>query len=76
MLLYESIWDAWKGFRKSGAAEDKIESFITKVSADGVSPETVIELVYQLYEMSCKESIPFDQISSYRSLREAKITKA
>src|ERR671929_615336 len=35
-------------FRKSGAAEDKIESFITKASSGDVSPENVIELVYQL----------------------------
>ena len=33
-------------FRKSGAAEDKIESFIANVSTGDVSPEKVIELVY------------------------------
>ncbi len=32
-------------FIKSGAAEDKIESFIAKVSSSDVSPENVIELV-------------------------------
>src|SRR4051794_39561482 len=35
-------------FVKSGAAEDKIESFIANVSTDDVSPEKVIEFVYQL----------------------------
>ena len=52
-------------FIKSGAAEDKIESFITKVSATDVSPEQTIELVYQLYEISRRETIPLDQVASY-----------
>src|SRR5919206_1582808 len=41
-------------FLKSGAAEDKIESFITKISSGDVSPEKVIELVSQLHEISQK----------------------
>src|ERR687886_1248476 len=49
-------------FVKSGAAENKVESFITKVSSNDISPENVIELVYQLYEISKSESIPLDQI--------------
>jgi hypothetical protein len=52
-------------FLKSGAAEDKIESFITKVSSNDIPPERVIELVYQLYEISKAESIPLDQISNH-----------
>jgi hypothetical protein len=52
-------------FVKSGAAEDKIESFITKVSSDDISHEKVIELVYQLHEISKKESIPPDQVPGY-----------
>ena len=32
--------------KSSGAAEDKIESFIANVSTGDVSPEKVIELVY------------------------------
>jgi vacuolar-type H+-ATPase subunit I/STV1 len=52
-------------FLKSGAAENKVESFITKVSSSNVSPENVIELVYQLHEISEKESIPLDQVSEY-----------
>src|SRR5919199_3095669 len=51
-------------FRASGAAEDKIESFIAKSGSD-VSPENVIELVCQLYGMSKKESIPLDQVPEY-----------
>ncbi len=50
---------------KSGAAEDKVESFITKVSSDDVSPEKVIELVYQLHEISKQESIPLDRVPEY-----------
>jgi hypothetical protein len=50
---------------KSGASENKIESFITKVSSNDIPPEMVIELVYQLHEMSKSESIPLDQVSSY-----------
>src|ERR687885_811110 len=45
-------------FLKSGASENAIESFIAKVSSSNVSPEKVIELVYQLHEISQKESIP------------------
>ena len=52
-------------FVKSGAAEDKIESFITKVSSDDISHEKVIELVYQLHVISKKESIPPDQVPGY-----------
>jgi hypothetical protein len=42
-----------------------VESFITKVSSNDISPENVIELVYQLYEISKSESIPLDQIPHY-----------
>jgi hypothetical protein len=52
-------------FIKSGAAEDRIESFITNVGTDDVSPEKVVELVYQLHQISKAESIPPDQVSSY-----------
>jgi hypothetical protein len=52
-------------FIRSGAAEDKIESFIAKVSSGDVSPEKVVELVYQLHEISKQESIPLDQVSGY-----------
>jgi hypothetical protein len=52
-------------FLKSGAGEDKIESFIAKVSSGDVPPENVIELVYQLHETSKKDSIPLDQLPEY-----------
>src|SRR5919197_6241403 len=52
-------------FIKSGASEKAIESFITYVGTGDVSPEKVIELVYQLHEISKAESIPLDQVSSY-----------
>ncbi len=54
-------------FIKSGAAEDKIESFIVKVSSNDISPERVIELVYQLHEISRKGTNMVNQffISSY-----------
>jgi hypothetical protein len=50
---------------KSGAAEDKIESFIANVSTNDVSPEKVIQYVNQLYDVSKKESIPLEQVSRY-----------
>src|ERR687887_143364 len=43
-------------FIKSGAAEEKVESFITKISSNDISPENVIELVYQLFKISKGES--------------------
>jgi len=36
-------------FIKSGAAEEKIESFIANVSSNDISPEKVVELVYQFH---------------------------
>ncbi|MFL6347059.1 MAG: hypothetical protein ACJ72X_02045, partial [Nitrososphaeraceae archaeon] len=50
---------------KSGAAEDKIESFIDNINSGDVSPEKVIEYVNQLFAVSKKESISPDQVSSY-----------
>jgi hypothetical protein len=52
-------------FRKSGAAEDKTESFIAHVSTGDISPERVVEHVNQLYQISKEESIPLDNVSSY-----------
>jgi vacuolar-type H+-ATPase subunit I/STV1 len=52
-------------FIKSGASENTIESFITKVSTTDVSPEQTIDLVYQLYEISRGETIPLHQVPGY-----------
>ncbi len=52
-------------FRSSGASEDQIESFIANVSSSDVSPEKVIALVNQLYDISKKESIPLEQVTDY-----------
>src|SRR4051794_12253109 len=49
-------------FITSGASENTIESFITKVSSGDISPEQAIELVYQLYEISRGETIPLHQV--------------
>jgi hypothetical protein len=59
-------------FIKSGASEEKVESFITNVSSIDVPPERIIELVYQLHEISKKESIPLDQVPRHieRKLEE------
>jgi hypothetical protein len=54
-------------FLKSGAAEDRIESFIANIGTGDVSTEKVIELVYQIHEISKAESIPLDQVSGYIS---------
>jgi hypothetical protein len=52
-------------FIKSGAAEDKVESFISNVSSSDLPPEKVIELVNQLFNISKSESMPLDQVSGY-----------
>jgi hypothetical protein len=52
-------------FRKSAASEEKIESFISKINSSDITPDKVIELVNQLFNVSKEESIPPDQISSY-----------
>jgi uncharacterized protein (UPF0335 family) len=61
-------------FIKSGASEEKVESFITNISSRDVPPERIIELVNQLHDISKSESIPLDQIPIYieRKLEEKK----
>jgi hypothetical protein len=52
-------------FIKSGAAEEKLESFIAKVSSSDIPPEKIIQYVNQLHDISKAESIPLDQVSGY-----------
>jgi hypothetical protein len=52
-------------FIKSGASEEKVESFITNVSSNDVPPEKAVELVNQLHDISKTESIPLDQVPGY-----------
>jgi hypothetical protein len=52
-------------FVRSGAAEEKIESFIDNINSCNLPPEKVVELVYQLNEISKTESIPLDQVPGY-----------
>ncbi len=52
-------------FIKSGAAEEKVESFITNVSTGDVPPERIVEHVNQLHDISKSESIPLDQVPEY-----------
>jgi len=52
-------------FIKSGAAEDKIESFIDNINSGDVSPEKVAEYVNQLFAVSRGQSIPPDQVPNY-----------
>jgi hypothetical protein len=52
-------------FIKSGASEEKVESFITNVGTGDVPPNEIIELVNQLHNISKTESIPLDQIPGH-----------
>src|SRR5919198_642845 len=52
-------------FRKSGASEEKVESFITMANSSDLPPEKVIELVNQLFEISKDESIPLHEVPCY-----------
>jgi vacuolar-type H+-ATPase subunit I/STV1 len=52
-------------FIKSGAAEDKIESFIDNINSGDVSPEKVVEYVNQLFAVSSEQSVPLDQVPNY-----------
>jgi hypothetical protein len=38
--------------KESGAAEDKIESFIDNINSGDVSPENIVQYVNQLYYVS------------------------
>ena len=60
-----SYFRLYNYFRSSGAAEEDIESFIANVSINGASPEKVIELVNQLYNISNTESIPLDRVPNH-----------
>jgi hypothetical protein len=53
-------------FIKSGASEEKVESFIANVSSTGddIPPENIIQCVNQLFNISKSELIPLDQIPS------------
>jgi DNA-binding transcriptional MerR regulator len=51
--------------RNSGVSENEIESFVTNVSTGDASPEKIIALVNQLYDVSKSESIPLDHVSGY-----------
>jgi hypothetical protein len=52
-------------FIKSGAEEDKIESFIDNINSGDISPENIVQYVNQLYDLSSKQSIPFDKVPNY-----------
>ncbi len=54
---------------KSGASEEKVESFITNVSTGDVPPKRIIELVNQLHTISKSESIPLDKVPGYIDLK-------
>jgi hypothetical protein len=51
--------------KSSGAAEDKIESFIDNINSSNLPPEKVVEYVNQLFDVSREQSIPPHQVSSY-----------
>jgi hypothetical protein len=51
--------------KSSGAAEDKIESFIDNINSSNLPPEKVVEYVNQLFAVSKEESIPLDQVPNY-----------
>jgi hypothetical protein len=55
--------------KKSGANEDQIESFIINcisgIGVEALSPEKVVDLVDQLFNISKSETIPLEQIPDY-----------
>jgi hypothetical protein len=52
-------------FRKSGASEERVESFIDRIHSTDIPPEKVIELVNQLFAISKSESLPLEEVPSY-----------
>jgi hypothetical protein len=52
-------------FIKSGAAENKLESFIDNINSSNLAPEKAVEYVNQLFAVSREQSIPPDEVSSY-----------
>jgi len=57
-------------FIKSGASEEKVESFIDHINSCNLPPDKIIiELVNQLHDISKTESIPLDQVPGYIDLK-------
>jgi hypothetical protein len=52
-------------FIKSGAAEDKIESFIDDINSSHLPPDKVVALVNQVFAVSSEQLIPLDQVPNY-----------
>jgi hypothetical protein len=52
-------------FIKSGAAEDRIEAFITNLHCTTIPTQKTIEYLNQIHEIAKEESIPLDQVSGY-----------
>jgi hypothetical protein len=55
----------YRYFNESGAAEEKIESFIDNISSCNLPPEKAVEYANQLFNISKEESIPLDQVYGY-----------
>jgi hypothetical protein len=55
--------------KKTGTNEDQIESFIINctsgVGVEALSPEKIVDLVNQLFNISKSESIPLEQVPDY-----------
>jgi hypothetical protein len=51
--------------RKSGAAEEAIESFISKIQSSQIPQEKIIDYVNQLFDISKSETIPLEEVTSY-----------
>ena len=51
--------------KSSGAAEDKIESFIDNINSSNLHPEKAVEYVNQLFAVSREQSIAPDQVPNY-----------
>jgi hypothetical protein len=52
-------------FIKSGAAEDKVESFITNINSGYIPPGKAIELINQIHDITKSQSVSPEQLQNY-----------
>jgi hypothetical protein len=69
-----SYFRLYNFFRKSGASEEEVESFIANIKSNDIPPENVVHCVNQLYEILRGESISLKELPGYieKKLEEKK----
>jgi hypothetical protein len=60
-----SFFRLYNFFRRSGAKENEVESFITNINSGYITPGKAIELINQMYDITKSEPVSPDQLANY-----------